>query len=550
MKHYNKKTSLINTVIFFTIVIFINLISLNIFFRLDFSKGKIYSLSNSSKDAVRHLDDRLIVKAYFTKELPPQFANIRRYTRDLLEEYKNASNGRFRYEFINPTDENNLKAEAQKNGIPPVNVQVREQDRLEVREAFLGLVFFYEDKTEVIPLVQETRGLEYEITKTINRLTSKNIPKIAFFGSENDLSADPRLRFFFQQQDEHSRVKERIKQNYNLIITNLEDPLEDHISTLIIPGTKDSLSIQQIFNIDQFLMKGNNLLVFQDGVDANLQMQMAQTLKTNFLDLLKHYNINIKENLVLDAHCGQINIQEQRGIFTVSTPMEYPFIPIVTNFNKNNTITSQLNSLQFVFASEIETEVFSEKVKITPLVFSSERSSTIYGPFFNIGIDQFKNRNFIAGFKQKNIVMATLHEGEFNSFFDENFDYLYDEDLIRNTDYAKIITVSDMNFIKNNGSINNPDNLNFVMNSLDYLNNNQELISLRSREVANKPLRIEKIINVENLNPKEAEEKINRYRSIVKSSNMILPTFLLIIYGLIRYKKELLKRKRIKEIYE
>jgi len=139
MKKINKQSTIANLLIFMAIIVIINLISLNFFLRLDFSKGKIYSLSKSSKEAVGQLTDRMLVKAYFTEELPPQFASVRRYTKDILEEYKTASNGKFRYEFIDPTDENQLKEEAQQNKIPPVNVQVRENDRVEVREAYLGL---------------------------------------------------------------------------------------------------------------------------------------------------------------------------------------------------------------------------------------------------------------------------------------------------------------------------------------------------------------------------------------------------------------------------
>jgi ABC-type uncharacterized transport system involved in gliding motility auxiliary subunit len=172
----DKKTAMTNLLIFVAVVFVINLISLNLFFRLDFSKGSVYSLSKASKSALKQLEDRMLVKAYFTEDLPPQFASIRRYTRDLLEEYKNASGGKFRYEFIDPKDENKLREDAQKGGVFPVNINVRENDRMEVRQAYLGLVLNYNDKMEPIPLVQETRGLEYEITKAITKIASLGIP--------------------------------------------------------------------------------------------------------------------------------------------------------------------------------------------------------------------------------------------------------------------------------------------------------------------------------------------------------------------------------------
>ncbi|MCK9331216.1 MAG: GldG family protein, partial [Candidatus Cloacimonetes bacterium] len=462
MKKIDKKSTLINLVIFIMVIIVINLISLNVFFRLDFSKGKIYSLAPSSKEVVKQLEDRMLVKAYFTEELPPQFANIRRYTKDLLEEYKTASKGKFRYEFINPTDENQLKEEAQKNGIPPVNVQVREQDRLEVREAFLGLVFHYNDKAETIPLVQETRGLEYEITRTINKISAYNIAKVAFYGLTPDLPDDPRLRMFMQNQDKFRTTKEHIRQNYELISTTLEEPLETNISTLVFSGILDSLSNMQLFNLDQFLMKGNNLIIFQDKVLANLQYQMVEPINSNIFELLEHYGIKIKDNLVLDAESGQVSVQEQRGIFSVSTPVQYPFIPISNTFNKKNPIVSQLNNLQYVFVSEIDTTVVLPNVNFTPLVYTSDKSSSIQGPNYDISIQRYMDKSYLNRLTQKNKIIAGLYEGPFVSYFKDKTKVSH-EGYNESTQYAKIILVPDMEFIDNEGAGKNPGNMNFLM---------------------------------------------------------------------------------------
>lgn len=549
MKKSNKQAAMTNLIIFIMVVIVINLISLNLFFRLDFSKGKIYSLSASSRTAVKQLEDRLLVKAYFTQDLPPQFANIRRYTKDLLEEYKTASNGKFRYEFINPTDENKLKEEAQRSGVPPVNVQVRENDRLEVREAFLGLVFHYEDRIETIPLVQETRGLEYEITKAITKIASLGMPKVAFYGLSPDLPDDPRMRFLMQQQDKFSHAKESIMQNYELVTVTLEEPIADDVSTLVFSGVVDSLNTYQLYNIDQFLMKGKNIIFFQDRVLANLQTQMAESIQSNIFDFLRHYGVNIKDNLLMDAKSGQVNIQERRGIFSVNTPMQYPFFPVSNDMNKNNPIVAQLSNIQYVFVSEIDSTNISSDIKFTPLVYTSNNTGTVNGPYYNINIQQFTDKSYLARLTGRNKVISALYEGRFNSYF-AGHDNMFGENLIDHTLSGKIIVVPDMDFISSQGAGQNPGNINFLMNSIDYLSNNQALIALRSREVINKPLKVERLVNVSDLSPELAEKKIAARRNFIKFANILLPSILLVLYGLIKYKSEINRRKRIKEIYE
>ena len=149
-----KKNIIISAVVFSAIIIFLNLVSVSVFARLDLSKGKIFALSKSSKDAVRSLDDRIVVKAYFSKNLPGEFADTRRTVQDKLSEYQAYSRGKLRYEFIDPADEEDLKAEAQKNQIYPASMRVVENDKLEIREVYMGLVFHYQDKIESLPMIK------------------------------------------------------------------------------------------------------------------------------------------------------------------------------------------------------------------------------------------------------------------------------------------------------------------------------------------------------------------------------------------------------------
>jgi len=536
-----------NLVVFIAIIVVINLISLNLFFRVDFSKGKIYSLSRSSKDSIHQIEDRLIIKAYFTQELPPQFASIRRYTKDLLEEYKNVANGKLRYEFIDPKNEDRLREEAQKAGVYPVNIQVRENDRMEVKQAYLGLAFYYNDKVETIPLVQETRGLEYEITKTINKIASLGSSKVAFYGLTPDIPSDPRMRFFMQQQDPFQNAKETIRENYELIPADLKNKIPDDIQTLIFSGVVDSLETIELYNIDQFLMQGKSMVIFQDRVNANLQTQQAENINSNFFDLLRHYDIKIMDNLILDNKSGNVSVQERRGIFSVNTPMQYPFFPISNDVNKRSSVVSQLSNLQFIYVSEIDTTNINPDLHFTPLIYTSNQSGAARGPRYNIGIQQFQDKNWMNQLNNNKKVLAGLYEGLFTSYFNDSS--LKDSDFIEQN-YTKIILVPDMDFINSQAGGQNESNMNFLMNAIDYLSSNQALIELRSREVINKPLLVEKMFKTDGLSPEDVAQKVNRTRNFLKFANILLPSFLLIGYGLLRYKKEINRRKRIQEIYE
>ena len=549
MKKIDKNSTITSLTVFIAIIVIINIISLRVFVRLDFSKGKIYSLSDASKTAIKQLEDRLTVKAYFTSDLPPDLANVRRYTRDLLDEYKNYSNGKFKFEFIDPKDENKLKEEAQKNGVPPVNVQVRKSDRMEVQQAYLGLVFHYNDKTESIPLVQESRGLEYEITKAINKISSFGMPIVAFYGLTPDIPDDPRMRFFMQQQDRYQHAKEAIRQNYEMVNTDLTSPIDSNASTLVFSGVVDSLTTQQLYHLDQFIMSGKNVIVFQDRVNADLQSQQAHSIQSNIFDFLEHYGIKIIDNLVLDAQNSKVNVQTRQGFFSVSTPMDYPFFPISNDVNKKHPIVSQLGNLQFIFVSEIDTTNIIPNVYFTPLIYTSSSSGVMPGPRYNIYVQQFQERTWMNRLQPIRRTLGGLYEGMFSSYFAEINAPFKSNDFIQEG-FSKIIVVPDMDFISSQGAGQNATNMNFLLNSVDYLSNNAALIALRSREAVYKPLNVEKLLKIEELTPEGKEKKIARTQRFIRYTNILLPSILLIIFGLFWYRREIERRRRIKELYE
>ena len=87
MKVDNKKSFLVYTFILVASLVFLNLISRNIFIRFDLTDTKMYSLSSSSQSVISKIDDLMTIKVYFSNDLPGNYANNRRYLQDILEEY-------------------------------------------------------------------------------------------------------------------------------------------------------------------------------------------------------------------------------------------------------------------------------------------------------------------------------------------------------------------------------------------------------------------------------------------------------------------------------
>ena len=78
-----------------------------------------------------------------------------------------------------------------------------------------------------------------------------------------------------------------------------------------------------------------------------------------------------------------------------------------------------------------------------------------------------------------------------------------------------------------------PENVVLVMNASDVLIGDRDLVALRSREITSRPL--------------AAIE--DGSRATWKSINIILPVLLVILYGMLQWRLETSRTKRLEELY-
>ena len=93
--------------IYLIVVVLLNIAGITLFFRMDLTSNKVYSLSKASKEVVSTLSEPLTVKVFFNSNLPAPYNNIERYLHDLLEEYSIAGSRYFNYQFYSVSGEDN-----------------------------------------------------------------------------------------------------------------------------------------------------------------------------------------------------------------------------------------------------------------------------------------------------------------------------------------------------------------------------------------------------------------------------------------------------------
>jgi len=169
---------------FFTyliVIVLINVAGMSLFFRMDLTQNKIYSISRASKRVVSTLSEPLTIKVFFTKNLPAPHNNTERYLHDLLEEYSAYANQYFNYRFYDVSAEEGDKGpETRENqelaksyGIYPIQIRILKEDEVTFQRAYMGLVLIHGDLIERIPTITSTERLEYKLTTAIQKLNNK-----------------------------------------------------------------------------------------------------------------------------------------------------------------------------------------------------------------------------------------------------------------------------------------------------------------------------------------------------------------------------------------
>jgi len=508
----SKKTqTLIRVLLVLGILILVNVISVRMFGRLDLTKQKVYTLSDASKALVGSLDDRVTVKAYFTEDLPAPYNNNRRTVLDMLNEYKAYAKGNLQYEFISPEGEKG-EQEAQQAGVPPVEVQAVKEDKFEVKRAFLGLVLQYEDRREVLPVVQNLGSLEYDISSAIKRLTTRVKKRIGLATGHQEATMQVM-----------QNAQREVSAQYEMVPVDLSrgEPVPQDVAALLVISPQAKFADSAKYQLDQYIMRGGKVAFFLNKVNATLQQRFTQTADLGLDDMLETYGVRVNDDLVRDAQCATIAVMQQQGPFQLRSQVPFPYLPNASNFDRANSIVKDLQSLVFYFVSSLDTSAASRKGLTADVIVRSSKQSGRQSGFMMI--DPFA-RYAPPDFSESGIPLAAVVSGSFRSAFEGKTP----APVLTQSPATRIVVVGDGDFMKDE-FLGNRNNLTFFVNVVDYLADDAGLITIRSKDIAQPPL----------------EQVSDGTRKLLKYGNLAVPPLLVVGYGLLRWRRRVSVKKSL-----
>lgn len=541
------------------LLILLNLILTNYFFRIDLTSEKRYSLSESSKKLAGKVDDVLFVKVYLEGEFPAGFKRLRQSTKEMLDEFSAYTNGKMQYEFIDPFENadakkaNDILQELGEKGLQPTNVQIKKDDESTQKLIVPGAVFYYKGKEYPVNLLKAQFGqgpeevinesielMEYEIANVLRKCVETKAKQVAFIDDHGELErwdvadASQELKEFYAV----TRIPLAIQTPQSLMKND----------ALIIAKPSKPFSEYEKFLLDQFVMHGGKILWLLESQIADMDsmgrnaMFMTGSYDVNLDDMLFKWGVRVNPNMVQDLQCNAIPIL---STLRNGTPQQkllpWMFFPVAAPPQQNpHIIVKGIDPVFFQFASGIDT-TSNKEVKKTILLTSSPYSRSVGAPV-KVDLNMARTQPDPSLFTAGNIPMAVLLEGKFNSLFQyrpgAKTDVLPYKPSI---DDGKMIVVSDGDVIRNQRKQSTGEifplgydrytnqqfgNKRFVLNCIDYLCDDSGIIEVRAKEIKLRLL---------------DKGKLKTERLKWQMVNMVIPIAIMMVFGLVN--KMIRKRK-------
>ncbi|MCA9728678.1 MAG: Gldg family protein [Candidatus Eisenbacteria bacterium] len=491
------------------ILVAANVIGTRLFARMDLTDSKEFTISDATKNVLGNLDDVVLAKVYFSKNLPDQLATLERNVRDQLREYEIYGKGNLQIQFINPDEDEEIKNQAIAMGVPQIQMNVLDKDQYQIINVFMGIGLQSGEKTDALPVIEDLSTFEYDFTAAIIKLTrSKDYTVGVLQGSgERDLTT------------ELTGLNRLLAERFTVRPVDLRGgaaAVPDDIDVLLVPGPKNVVDRAK-YELDQYVMRGGKVMFLIDVMALNEGMGLqALPARSGLEDMLTHYGAEISNELVQEYPRYAAQAQFSQGYISYLVP--YPLWPKTSKglFNPDNPITSRLESLVLPWTAPVELTVPGDEiakqeradkgqpepewethgVEGSVLVRTTERAWTQSGRFdLNPQAAAVKNPPETG----QSYPLAVALTGTFQSFYDgkpapskpgeEADGTMAADSTIAASPQTQMLVVGDSNFLTDQFLRMFPDNSLFVQNALDWMTLGEDLIAIRSRGATARPLK-------------------------------------------------------------
>ena len=506
MKKYEHLVySAIGLVALFLVLIAFNYLASSAAVRADLTEGKLYTLSDGTKRILRGLDAPVKVRLYISQgehTMPVQMRSYAQRVEDLVREFKSVGN--LVVEKYNPQPDSEEEDAAQLEGIEPQQLSSGEQ-------FYLGLVVSRLERKQALGALNPMRErlLEYDLARAVARVGIAEQPTIGLMSALPVLGE--KFNPFTRQSSEPWVLATELKRDFNVRPVNMTaTSIDKDLNVLLVIHPRD-ISEATEYALDQFVLRGGKLVVFVDPY-AYFDQQPSPMpgvggggTSSTMPRLFKAWGVGMNPGKVI-ADVVYASGSGNRYTPTVLTLNR-------TALNRDDVVTSQIETLLYAFGGAFSVKP-APGLKATELVKSSPNSMLVD----NI-VASVSGEAATKGFKPDEVSrpLAMRLSGKFTTAFPEGRpksetpaakdakpkpEPAAEPALKETAKDNSVLLVADVDMLNDGAAVDIQEvfgrrivvpsngNLAFAQSIVEQLASGDDLISLRSRAAAFRPLTV------------------------------------------------------------
>jgi len=562
-------------------VVFVsNILANQYYVKFDLTKEKRFTLSQTSENLAKDIDDYIYIKIYLHGDLSSKFKQLKAATLDVLSNFRELSNKKLEYEFIDPFEGKDNKekqlllAEFEKKGLRPYDdvddTDIESQSRnliIPGAEVFYGtgqsfVIYFLKTEYGLANeenINQSIENLEYEIAHAIRKCKADQKKRIAFLSGHGELGElelydlKKELGSFYRLEKLNinlydteaisiyaDKLTDNDEEDAKIILTGLQNRI-NQFDAVVVAKPRSDINREEAFLIDQYMMQGGKTIWMIDALQAEMdsltntgRMICPDYPIENIREILFNYGVRVNVDLLQDFRCNDIKLRDP---YSANSFRNFPWVyfPVFTAHPtlSKHPINRNIEGVWSRFGGTLKI-LSKEETKSTPLLISSDRTKVSNAPAmveFGI-IDKIRSNdpNFLATYNAGPQVAAVLIEGEFKSSFARRG--VRSEIPFKESGKGSIIVIADgdigRNHVNSQGGYlelgkdhitgRHFGNKKFLLNCFDYLLDDSGLIEIRSKEI------ILRLLD---------KEKVRKDKQFWQFINLGVPVILIILFGLI-----------------
>lgn len=522
------------------VIVFANVISHYIFTRFDLTSEKRYTLSDSTKDMLKSIDDEALFRVYLDGEdLPAEYRRFRNDIKNMLDQFR-AYSRNIEYEFVDPntfkTDEEKMLfyQTLVKKGLTPIPVTSESDGVQKQQVVYPAMEVSYKGRETAIQLQSagisgkstdevvnaSVENLEYNFVTALHRLSRPVKPRVGFLLGHGELANIDLYDIQMSLVEDYTVENVPLDRNISALtgrVQNMQDSsitVNNKFDVLVVPKPLTTFTDRDLYVIDQFVMYGGKILWLVDAVDADMDslqdkpQTFATRLPTNLEEMFFNYGVRVNPDLVMDYRCRGIPMM---GADNRMQLVPWYYFPTLVP-NSKHPIVRNLDVLKTDFVSSID--LINNEIDKTVLLTTSDHVHIKNAPV-NIQLSDAMIQVDNQLFNRSNLPVAVLLEGRFRSLFRNRLASSFSE--LAEIGYksqcekpTQMIVVSDGDIIRNGTGINEQGrypyplgydrytnvefaNKTFILNAINYLAGDEAMIDARPRSIAIRRLDVAKV---------------------------------------------------------